>query len=400
VRIVEPFGRYAVRVTGAEHFAAAPEPQQAEIASDAMRDILGRLCGTVTRAELVELQRQLRANEAPDYDVAAFGFASTYHDLNFRKVLAALEEAAPGPVARIVDLGTGSAAAAAAALVHLTRYDLQLVEVELIDNSKVQLDLAGAIVEALRPQLPFKLEVTAVTADVTFGDLADDTPALVLVSHVLTENPQGHVTQLLERAQRHGGPGGAVLVIERSDDWAWPIVADYVGRSLCDRGAGSLAVTHALPDQPARDWQVSWLLLRRPVNDALPRAARRYFDAWLKQDPAALSGVFTATARYKDKPFSPDIAGIEGIQRYWVEHVVPQSELSISFGSVAYGPWSVHVEWTARFVRDNLRRVVAGAMVLDVEPRTGLIRELREWYHSAPSEDVHVGERRPRPGDR
>jgi SAM-dependent methyltransferase len=375
-----------------------------EAVAEAMSTSLAGHLGVVPPVDIQEVQRQIRGPEAAqvDYDAYSRAFAHAYHMVNYRKCLAALDQLAPSPTTRVLDLGTGSGAAAAAALVYLASRipTSPAVEVRLVDRSHRQLDLASGLLERLREYLTIEFKVEATQADVVRQPLSPGfSPSLVLATHLLTENPD-QVLPLLRTAESAAGAGGALIVMEREDDPIWSGISAYRQRSLAARAAGGGLVSGAGPDGVHRDWRVRWLMLEPPVRRHLEGAARRYFDAWLTREPSRLSTVFTTDARYHDKPFKDPISGLVGIEEYWRSEVLPQQDLSIIFDDVAYGPQSAHIEWRALFVRDGLQRVVQGTMMLDVEPDSGLIRELREYYRSAPPEDVCDPDRRPGSSDR
>jgi SAM-dependent methyltransferase len=328
-------------------------------------------------------------------------FARAYHVVNFRKCLAALNALAPTAAGTVVDLGCGSGAAAAAALAYLA--DLpdrpELITVVLVDRCRSQLDLAAELINAIADQLPMKIVIDREEADWPPSVLKDKSSGLILACHVVTEN-SGRTGEFLAAAEELAGPNGAVIVVEREDDPAWPSIQAHAARSVSIRLAGSAGVPGPDADARHRVWRTRWLMLIPPPQLAVAHATRRYFEAWRTRDSGSLDGVFTKAATYSDKPFQEPVQGLDEIIAYWNTEVVSQQDPEVGIVSVVYGPQSAHVEWEASFHRGGMRKELRGTMVLEVERDSGLVNRLREYYRSTPQEDSGDVRRRDRPRDR
>lgn len=372
-----------------------------ESVAEAMNKWLSAEHGSLLPDDLARLQQQLREGEAPDYDESSIAFAQAYHLINYWKCFAALNASAPPTTTRLLDLGCGSGAATAAALVYLaTQGTRGPIEIQILDRSQAQLDLAEKLLGSLHGLLPFDYRLQALRIDLQYGQPSlEPRGGLALVAHVLTENLD-NVESIFELAAGLTASDGTVLVLERPDDPVWDRMAKYLSDSPLNSTTGEVSVKKCGPDGDDRAWHARWLVHERPRTGKLAGAVRGYFDAWRSQDPQRLVSVFAENARYYAKPFRPSITGLSNIKRYWQEEVVPQAELTLGLERLAYGPSSVYVEWRARFVRDRLQYALKGAMMIDVDLDTGLIRELREYYRSAPPEDTSAHGPRAGPRDR
>ncbi|WP_250005706.1 nuclear transport factor 2 family protein [Actinoplanes sp. M2I2] len=337
------------------------------------------------RSDLRSLLRRPDA-EPPDYDRVHASFAAEFLLVNFHKCVRALTEARPEPAATVVDLGCGSGAASAAALAYLAEAGLEEVRVHLLDRSERQLQHAESLVREVAATLGkerrFDVEVVPALGDWPTERPAQwRGPAMVLASHVLTEN-RAHAWDFLNRAVALAGPRGSVTVVERADDGVWPALDKLVGESVLVRRFGQGDVRAATADGEDRTWATRWLTFEPGPHAGCEEAVRGYLTAWRKRDPDLLEKVFTEGARYRDKPFHPPIEGLTGIQEYWRSHVASQRAVSVRVDSIAYRPDAAHLEWTAFLDEggDDVKRVY-GFMVIEVDA-SGKIRELRECYRS------------------
>ncbi|WP_250031172.1 nuclear transport factor 2 family protein [Paractinoplanes maris] len=338
--------------------------------------------------ERSHLRRLLRASDAapPDYDHVHAPFAAEFLLVNFHKCVRALTEARPEPATTVIDLGCGSGAASAAALAYLADAGLEEVRVHLLDRSERQLQHAVSLLREVAATLSkdrrFDVEVVAVGGDwPTERPAGWAGPAMVLASHVLTEN-RAHAWDFLNRAVALAGPRGSVTVVERADDTVWTALEQLAGESVLVRRFGQGDVRAVTADGEDRTWATRWLTFEPSPHAGCEQAVRNYLTAWRKRDPDLLETVFTGNALYWDKPFQPPIDGLTGIQEYWRSEVSSQRTVSVRVDSIAYRPDGAHLEWTA-FLDEggaDVKRVY-GFMVIEVDA-TGMVWELRECYRS------------------
>ncbi|MEU8820070.1 nuclear transport factor 2 family protein [Actinoplanes sp. NPDC048796] len=356
----------------------------------------------VSGADRSRLRELYRADlSAPDYDDVHAAFATEFLLVNFFKCAAVLDDARPAVSPVVVDIGCGSGAAAAAALAYLFDAGVPEVEVHLLDRSKPQLGLAEEFLRAVADRLggerPFQVKISP-----THGEWPTDrlpsivSPAMVLASHVLTEN-QMHTADFLDRAVDLAGPSGTVTVVERATDQLWSMLDGHLAESVLVRRTGRRDVPAETANGDQRSWATRWLTLERSAHPQCEGAVRGYLTAWRKQDPDRLAAIFTEDALYWDKPFQPAIEGLTGIREYWRTEVTSRRAVTVAVESVAYRLDGAHLEWRAVLDHgSDTSKVVYGFMVLEVD-QAGMIRELRECYRSR---EESRDPARTRPGDR
>jgi SAM-dependent methyltransferase len=339
-------------------------------------------------AERSDLRVLLREHPAasPDYDDLHASFAAEFLLVNYHKCVAALTDARPEPAATVVDLGCGSGAASAAALAYLFEAGVEWATVHLLDRSERQLELAVSLLNEVAATLgeerQFRVDIDPVKGDwPTERPEKWAGPAMVLASHVLTEN-QTHAWDFLNRAVELAGPRGSVTVVERADDPLWTELDKVAAESVIVRRSGVRKVRASTADGEDRSWATRWLTFEPSVHVECEQAVRGYLNAWRKRDSHLLATVFTGDAVYRDKPFQPPVVGLTGIEQYWRNEVMSLHDVSVHVDSIAYRPGAAHLEWTALLDggRDDVKRVY-GFMVIEVDA-AGKIRELRECYRS------------------
>jgi SAM-dependent methyltransferase len=353
----------------------------------------------VSAAERSDLRELFRADlAAPDYDDVHATFAAEFLLVNFWKCVAALEDARPAVSSVVVDIGCGSGAAAAAALAYLYDAGLSEVEVHLLDRSARQLVLAKDLLKAVAAELDgFVVEVLPAHGEWPTEKPKVPRPALVLASHVLTENP-AHAVDFLDQAVDLAGPSGSVTVVERTTDRLWSALDAHLAESVLVRRTGWRDVAARTADGEKRDWATKWVTLERSAYSECEHAVRGYLTAWRKRDPDRLAAVFAENARYWDKPFHPAIEGLAGIREYWRAEVTSRRTVTVAVESIAYRLGGAHLEWRALLDHgSDSGKEVYGFMVIEVD-QAGQIRELRECYRSREeARDPAAGSR---PGDR
>ncbi|GGK76797.1 nuclear transport factor 2 family protein [Mangrovihabitans endophyticus] len=376
-----------------------------DLVAEAATSWLSSRLTEVPDADRSLVRRRLRDDHASplDYDDVHEPFAAEFLLVNFRKCAAVLAAARPAVASTVVDIGCGSGAAAAAALAYVFDAGHRAVQLHLFDRSKRQLDLAVELVETVAERLKVEWPTFAVEIHRRDGDWPADrlpevaAPAMVLASHVLTEN-RTHTEDFLDQAASLAGPRGSLTVIERGDDRLWTALDGPVAESVLVRRTGRVEVPARTADGVERTWATRWVTFERSAHPACEAAVRGYLTAWRKRDPDRLADVFTEDALYRDKPFKPPIEGLAGIQEYWRAEVTSQRDVTVTVHSIAYRPDGALFEWRARLDRgEDTVKVVYGFMTIEVD-ESGKIWELRECYRSQrETRDPAVG---PRPGDR
>jgi SAM-dependent methyltransferase len=235
-------------------------------------------------AERSDLRVLLREHPAasPDYDDLHASFAAEFLLVNYHKCVAALTDARPEPAATVVDLGCGSGAASAAALAYLFEAGVEWATVHLLDRSERQLELAVSLLNEVAATLgeerQFRVDIDPVKGDwPTERPEKWAGPAMVLASHVLTEN-QTHAWDFLNRAVELAGPRGSVTVVERADDPLWTeldkVAAERDRPAVrCAQGPGQ----HRRRRGPELGHEVAHVRAERPrrVRASRPRLSQR-----------------------------------------------------------------------------------------------------------------------------
>jgi SAM-dependent methyltransferase len=335
--------------------------------------------------DIADLRRELKrdATVQIDYEHSAATFAGAFLLNNFWKVSAAMQHTRPQLKNRVLDLGTGSAAAALASLAYIAAQPAphhRQPDVILVDRSQAQLELASTALKYASPPLDIGA-VSLIEADLY--NLAEDRDHLqsdlVLLSHVLTENAH-KVQPLMELAASLTTSGGTILVVERPDDDLWPEVQGHLVSAMpisCD-----VAELPHWADVPAR--RARWLALRQPHAHErwLAMLLRDYFTAWRKRSPAAIADVFTADARYYRSPTEAPLRGVEEIMSYWRQRVVPQEDPDPRPLRVRYEGNQAFCDWRAQFRRDGYRFELLGTMVVEGDSAAGRLRCLEEHFET------------------
>lgn len=375
----------------AQEAAARPASPPAPLTAAAVR---ARHAASLDAVQ--KLTSRYRAHEAPArYDEATVtAFNATYLTLNYDKYVEVVLAAALENPDRMLDIGAGGGAFAIAALhgnLDGTPMPLRHTRsVTLLDRSDAHLKVGTALVSDLQRydggREPTEV-VSTVEDAVAFRVPKARRVDLVLAGHVLSENRRC-LPQVLATARRAMTPDGALLVVEQDDDPVWAALPDAATRAGL-RMQGPRDVEVVTDDRPGH---ARWALLRKPK--AWRRAlVDEYFAAWSTQSPAALARVFTPDAYYSERPFHPPMRGLERIERYWREAVVPQTAPRPRALNVAYNGDEVLVEWVTTLGRDvpgkgSVATTVAGVLVLSVDRKRRLATGLREYFRT---QDVAAG---------
>jgi uncharacterized protein (TIGR02246 family) len=113
----------------------------------------------------------------------------------------------------------------------------------------------------------------------------------------------------------------------------------------------------------------------------LQRWLEAYGRAWETRDPEAVAALFTADARYFEKPFDEPAVGHEGIRNYWKREVGDHRQVQFSYeimtidGNVGYASWKTRF----KIIPSGNAAYLDGIFVLEFD-ENNLCRELREWW--------------------
>jgi SAM-dependent methyltransferase len=363
-------------------------PSMIEV-SNTIKLFLAGLRAQVSDSGLQYLRECFDAPECPpiDYDEYGPDFACGYFLQNYWKTcLAFLSH--PTPIAtKILDVGCGSGATSAAYLVYLDNlleHELEL-KLILLDKSAVQIELAKQVLSLVMP----KLRKVRVYCEYWHTDLAHwnhvgHGPELILQGHVLTEN-RGDVAKILSKMADCVSPDGRIYTIERRTDSIW----EPIKRSIPKIAYSADCETTDFSDEltrsasafiPAPDLAMKLMVLRAPERKILAELVNKYFAAWRLQRPEMLDEVFDANAEYREKPQDPALRGLDQIRKYWLEKVLPQRNLHVQVKKCSYTANEATAEWHAQFDVHDKRVLVQGVLVLQLNPRTGLVSFLREYF--------------------
>jgi len=338
------------------------------------------------------------ARECPslDYETMAYDFAYVYFLQNFWK--AALLFHRSTILARtILDLGTGSGATALAYLTSLNDFLREQgfkinpkfeVHVTFLDRSRKQLRLASELLA----EISAEWRNLTVFPHYEIAEIADWKPKshfdVVLMGHVLNEN-RTHITTILDRAFELADSNARLFVIERNGDPCWEQVQSGVSQLALPyaegRVAGQIQFFRPLRSRLGRglsSTESRYVILRCPEEKVLVNLLRKYFRAWSTRSKTLLNEVFTETAEYYEKPFSRPLCGLQAIQKYWEDRVLPQKNIKIRILRVAYTSLDAFAEWESRFAIGNTRVDVRGCLVLRLDSSSQRIARLSEYYGS------------------
>lgn len=106
---------------------------------------------------------------------------------------------------------------------------------------------------------------------------------------------------------------------------------------------------------------------------------RLYKTAWETHDEGMLDKIFTADARYIEKP-TRVYCGIAEIKKYWRENASRQSSVSFTPKRIINNYNSAAIEWSAHFYRTDLKLWVTLDGTMWLELKQNKIQELTEYF--------------------
>ncbi|MCC7539344.1 MAG: class I SAM-dependent methyltransferase [Deltaproteobacteria bacterium] len=167
----------------------------------------------------MSLQERVSRGEVPDYNQDAASFAYLYYLSNFSKAAAGcslvrstLRRPRIDDVLSILDLGCGSGASTAAALLTGLSSGWRQIRICVVDSNQVQLDLARGIIDRLLPAN------SLVQVDYRHGDAEETLRSsarrvdLAVCSYLLCELPPEKSGRIWRALRRGSNPGAYVVV--------------------------------------------------------------------------------------------------------------------------------------------------------------------------------------------
>jgi hypothetical protein len=305
------------------------------------------------------------------------GFAARYGELNYWKVVAALERASPEVSGDVLDIGGGAGSTALAVMVYAAVKGMRITGLRSIDSSYAQGELLASALNAAAGLIDVsKVQVHTATIDeVLVYREPDYRPRFAIASHVVAGNQrvaQALVSGLLAYVMR---PGSQVMLLERPHD-----------RSAIDSLKTSLGrvVTPKVPlfvdlvlgedarrrsGYPLDVWRIGGYNIDWPVNDIQRALTEQYFlGAWEMQSGDALYGLFDQDATLRFLPTAGGNGterqwrGLAQVQSYWESKVIPQTDLKVDADLIAVEAGYSVTELRAQFRKGQELRNVAGTM--------------------------------------
>ena len=109
----------------------------------------------------------------------------------------------------------------------------------------------------------------------------------------------------------------------------------------------------------------------------------RYGRAWEERDADAAAALFTADAVYREQPYDEPYRGREGVHAYWSRVTATQSDIRFRAGRAVGSGAHAAAEWWLTLRNEGADVTLAGEFFL-VFDESGLVRELREYWHFHP----------------
>jgi len=109
----------------------------------------------------------------------------------------------------------------------------------------------------------------------------------------------------------------------------------------------------------------------------------RYGRAWEERDADAAAALFTADAVYREQPYDEPYRGREGVHAYWSRVTATQSDIRFRAGRAVGSGAHAAAEWWVTLRNEGADVTLAGEFFL-VFDESGLVRELREYWHFHP----------------
>jgi SAM-dependent methyltransferase len=365
------------------------EPFFCKIA-DKISAFLNPLSKNIDEENIILLRKAFSSFERMDlnYDGIAIEFAYEYFLRNFWKYLLVLSNLILPIPTRIVDAGCGSGALTIAYLAFLERIiarNTWSCEITLIDKSKKQLELAKEMLDLVHDEFSHLTVVPNFVCENLENWKSDrHNIDLLLFGHVLNEN-QLELPVILDNAFDSAAFYGKILMVERPDDSIWNEVHAVSAKRAFPVRFG-ITSNNSMENSDRRNTPMNlssrYAVIDIPEKKQLVKLLSSYFIAWENQSLGLLRNIFSTSARYFDKPFSPPLTGITQIEEYWRENVINQRNVNTLIKKVAYYSDNAFAEWEAEFNQGGLNVHLKGQMIMTLDEQQNRISQLHEYYES------------------
>ena len=109
---------------------------------------------------------------------------------------------------------------------------------------------------------------------------------------------------------------------------------------------------------------------------------QRLGEAWEGRDASAAANLFSPDVRYRENPFGEPLRGREEVERYWLEMLAEQEEVSVSFKVLAVTEERTVVNWEARYIDvETKERATVNGVSVGRFSGEELCEEWLEWWH-------------------
>ena len=109
-----------------------------------------------------------------------------------------------------------------------------------------------------------------------------------------------------------------------------------------------------------------------------------YKSAWEKRDADAAAALFTEDSSYREDPYTEPFVGRQGVHEYWTRVTATQEDIDFRYGVPVVEGDRAAVEWWVTMRNGGADVTLAGEFLLRFDD-AGLCRELREYWHFAPT---------------
>src|SRR5258706_1409340 len=335
-----------------------------------------------------------------DYDKFSDSFTKEYWLRNYWKAVYFFEyESHPitidlgrQSVIEILVLGAGSAAYTIACMVWLSKTSKtkRKISITLADRSQKQLELARRLINRVKNEIGnVNFDINYKKVDIKNWSLTANSVDLVLMSHFLTENPE-ELGSLLENVKLAVREKAQVIIIERQKDKIWQKTRSVfmdMGIPVFDMKIykDNLINLFSLEDDKSDLLTMTphYVLARLPEDKYQIEIIAKYFQAWRGQSTELLTEIFQKNAKYYEKPMVDNpFKGLGSIKEYWEDNPLSQRKIQVKPKRLGYESGYIMSEFGADFDTPKQHIDIQGVMVFDIDRKTKLIKELREYFNT------------------
>lgn len=311
---------------------------------------------------------------------SCLAFALGNWELNYWKTYAALQSLRPDTTGTIVDVGTGSGAAAAAVLAYAADTGRAPARLLLSDSSPQQLEIAERVLSEIRNALGIHTVIEtrqANLADITRDTTGENNKAsMVLASHVVAGQPDVAARLVTDATERLLKPGGRMLLLERPYDEpamkALTQVLDRAHHTSRFRHSIDLICSDSVRSRNGLSPDIYGVFaydVSLPRDQLIAQLARDYFiRLWIGKDVGRIPDIFSKDAKYRvlaDARHKSDRvwSGHDGILQYWREKVLCQIQTDVVTDRAIFEPNFAAFDFAGRFDLADSTHLISGQMV-------------------------------------